>query len=137
MIDEMMKSDRVMLGLKGITFAPDSDFAMLSNKLVPWVMQSFTNNLAQLDPGLALLMSMELAKEKKDASLMDCVAGHKFTEAEMAVMKPDVYRIARASKLVRDKLVQMKLDAPELLPDSLRELEKTNFFTLVPEDKVR
>jgi hypothetical protein len=101
------------------------------------VMQAFTNGLAQRDPGLALLTAMELAREKKDPSIIDCVAGHKFTAEEIAVIQPDLYRIARQSKLVRDKLVQMKFDAPELSPESLRELENTNLFYLVPEDKVR
>jgi hypothetical protein len=91
-------------------------------------------NLARVDPGLALVTSMELAREQQDPSTMDMVAGHKFTEAEIAVIKPDVYRIARESKLVRDKLIQMKFEAPELSPAGLHELENTNLFILAPPD---
>ncbi len=134
----LRKSDWAMLELKIMNIAPDSpQFPVFSNPQAPWVMMSFTNNLAQADPGLALLVSMDLAREKKDPGLMDCVAGHKFTEAEVAVIKPDVFRIARQSKLVRDKLIQMKFDAPELSPVSLRELEKTNSFELLPEENIR
>jgi hypothetical protein len=128
---ELRKSLWAMLEVKSITFPPGSSFPMLSNRKVPWVMSAFTNNLAQVDPGLALLTSMELALEKKDTSIMDCVTGHEFTKAEIAVIKPDVYRIARASKLVRDKLLEMKFAAPELSAQSLHELENTNLFTLV------
>jgi hypothetical protein len=91
-------------------------------------------NLARVNPGLALVTSMELAREQQDPSTMDMVAGHKFTEAEIAVIKPDVYRIARESKLVRDKLIQMKFEAPELSPAGLHELENTNLFILAPPD---
>jgi hypothetical protein len=100
-----------------------------------WPMMALTNNLAQVDPGLALLISMEVAREKKDASILDAFASHKFSEAEIAVIKHDLYRIARASKLVRDKLIELKFDAPELSAAALRELENTNLFTLAPRDK--
>lgn len=137
-LDDMKKTDWAMLELKTMNIAPDSPkFPVISNTNAFWVMMSFTNNLAQADPGLALLISMELAREKNEPDLMDCVTGHKFTQAEIAVIKPDVYRIARQSKLVRDKLIEMKFDAPELSPESLRELENTNFFRLVPEEKIR
>jgi len=76
-----------------------------------------------------------LAMERKDASVMDVVSGHKFTAAEIAEVKPDVYRIARESKLVRDKLVEMKFDVPELSAAALTELADTNLFTLVPAEK--
>jgi hypothetical protein len=130
--DELRKAEWIAVGLKSITFSADSHFPMLSNEQIAWLMSPFTNNLAQIDPDLALLFSMALAPEKNDPSLMDCVAGHKFTEAEIAVIKPDVYRIARQSKLVRDKLIKMKFDAPELSPEVLHELENTNLFKLVP-----
>jgi hypothetical protein len=133
-VDDLRKADWAMLGLKSITFSPDSNFEMFTDEHVPWVIQSISN-MVEIDPGLALLVSMELAREKKEPSFIDCVAGHKFTEAEIAVIKPDVYRIARVSKLVRDKLVQMTFDAPELSPASLRDLENTNLFSLVPREK--
>jgi hypothetical protein len=133
---ETRKTVWAVLGLKSEWVSPvEADTPYVS--LNPSVMRAFTNNLAQEDPGLALLVSMELAREKKDATLMDCVAGHKFTKAEIAEIKPDVYRIARQSKLVRDKLVEMKFEAPELSPESLRALESTNYFTVMPEDTIR
>jgi len=84
------------------------------------------------DPGLALITSMELARETQDSSIMEVVSDHKFTETEIATIKPDVYRIARESKLVRDKLLAMKFDLPELSSEALNELANTNYFTLVP-----
>jgi hypothetical protein len=110
----------------------DEPFLILN---FPELMPAFTNDLPHLDPGLALLASMELAREQKNASLMDVVAGHKFSTAEMDVIKPDVYRIARESKFVRDKLLSMKLDAPALSSEILTELGRTNLFELVPEGK--
>ena len=135
MIDEMMKSDWVMLGLKGITFAPDSDFAMLSNKLVPWVMQSFTNNLAQLDPGLALLMSMELAKEKgcEPHGLRRRAQVH---GSRNGGDQTGLYRIARASKLVRTDGAD-EIGRAGVVAGQFARVGEANFFTLVPEDKVR
>jgi len=89
------------------------------------------HDLARIDPGLALVTAMEVAREGKDPAVLEVVSGHKFTEAEVAVIKPDVYRIARESKLVRDKLVEMKFDLPELSPDPLSELSNTNWFRSV------
>jgi hypothetical protein len=134
-LEDLRKADWALLASKSRNSPLSTDLALFSGSAAPWIMMSFTNDLARVDPGLGLLVSMELAREKKDPTIMDCVAGHKFTEAEIAVIKPDVYRIARGSKLVRDKLVEMKFDAPELSPASLRELENTNLFTLAPEEK--
>lgn len=74
---------------------------------------------------------MEVAREKNDATAMDLVADHNFSTAEIAIIKPELIRIARQSKLVRDKLSKMKFDDPELSPDALHELEDTNLFTLI------
>jgi hypothetical protein len=78
---------------------------------------------------------MELARENNDSRLMEVVADHKFTGAEIAMIKPELYRIARESKLVREELLKMHFDVPELSVTALSELESTNFFTLVPEDR--
>jgi hypothetical protein len=78
---------------------------------------------------------MELAREEKDAGMMDVVQGLKLTESEMAGIKPDVYRIARGSALVREKLIQMKFEVPELSADALTELSNTNWFRQVWSDK--
>ncbi len=95
------------------------------------VMRLLSNALAHQNPGLALLASMEVAREKNDATAMDLVADHNFSTAEIAIIKPELIRIARQSKLVRDKLSKMKFDDPELSPDALHELEDTNLFTLI------
>ena len=92
-------------------------------------------DLLHEDPGLALVTSMELARETKNTGNMDVVSGHKFTESEIAEVKPDVYLIARQSKLVRDKLLAMKFDVPELSAAALTELADTNLFTLVPAEE--
>lgn len=85
------------------------------------------------NPSLALLTSLQLAKEKRDTSYLDkLVSKHTFNEAEIVAIKPELYRMARSSKAVRDKLLAMKSQVPELSPQAIGELEKTNFFTLVP-----
>jgi len=84
--------------------------------------QFVTNDLPQLNPGLALLACMQLAMQKNDPGIMDPVVGHKFSIAETDAIKPEFYRLFWESKLVRDKLLQMKFDAPELSPQSLNEL---------------
>src|SRR5208283_5323910 len=49
---------------------------------------AFTNGLANLDPGLALLTSMELAMEKNDSNIMNVFTNHAFSSAEIAIIKP-------------------------------------------------
>ena len=124
-----------VLAWKGV-FVGDGPF-LKNNPLFMDKRPAVLNDLMREDTGLALVTSMELAREAKDPSVMDVVSGHKFTEAEVAEIKPDVYRIGRASKLVRDKLMQMKFDESDLSPQSLRELENTNLFILVPDQQVR
>lgn len=96
---------------------------------------ALTNQLSRLNPGLALLACMELAREKNDASVMDVVANHKLSVAEIAAIKPDLIRIARESKLIRDELSKMKFDDQELSPEGLRELESTNIFSHIPAEE--
>jgi hypothetical protein len=119
-----------------LTFAKDSEFfvSSFSNNFVP-----LSNDLKQVqDPRLALLWSLELARAKQDTSYLDAiVSGHKFSEADIAGIKPDVYKVARVSKSVREKCIQLKLDVPEFSPENLRELERTNLFHLIPEEKVQ
>jgi hypothetical protein len=97
----------------------------------------FTTNLTQIkDPSLALVTSLELTREKQNTSYLDSIVGkHKFSQAEIDSIKPDVYRLAHESKLVLDKLKAMNLNVPEFSAEALRELEKTNIFTLVPSGK--
>jgi hypothetical protein len=101
--------------------------------------QGFKAKMMQIkDPGLALVTSLELAAEKQDNSYLDSiVSNHKYSEEEIASIKPDIYRLAHEYKSVFDKLKAMKLDAPEFSPEALRELENTSLFTLVPAEKIR
>ena len=87
-------------------------------------------DLLRKDPGLALVASMELARETKDPDVLDIFLGHRFTAKEVSEVKPDVYRIARESKLIRDKLISMKIGVPELSTAALSELANTNIFRL-------
>jgi hypothetical protein len=104
-------------------------FRMLETQGLP-----ITNALAHVtDASVALLALLESAKEQRDADRLEAIARqHHFTGAEIASILPDIYRMAHQSKLVLDKLKTMKLDAPELSPESLHELENTNLFILPP-----
>jgi hypothetical protein len=87
---------------------------------------------------LALLMSLQLTRKKQDTGYLDAIVSkHKYSDTEIAAIKPELYRIARSSKAVRDKLREMKLQVPALSAEVMKELENTNFLTLVPEEKNR
>jgi hypothetical protein len=82
---------------------------------------------------LALLASLQLTREKQDTSYLDAIVSkHTYSEAEIAGIKPELVRIARSSKAVRDKLKVINLNAPEFSPQALDELANTNFLMLVP-----
>ena len=88
------------------------------------------------NPKLALLASLQLTNEKQDTSYLDAIVSkHAYTEAEIASIKPDLYRMARSSKAIRDKLTEMKSQVPALSPEALSELENNSFLTLVREEK--
>lgn len=93
-----------------------------------------TNNLDKIqDPGLALLKSLEQSRGKQDTSYLDAiVSAHKFSEVEIASVKPDIYRLVHESPLALDKLKTMKLEVLEFSPKAVEELADTNLFTLVP-----
>ena len=81
------------------------------------------------NPSLALLTALQLTREKQDTGYLDeMIKEHTFTEAEIVAIKPELYRMARSSKAVRDKLLAMKSQVPELSPVALGELANTNFF---------
>jgi hypothetical protein len=86
------------------------------------------------NPDLALLASLQLTREKQDTSYLDAIVDkHTYTAEEITSIKPELYRMARSSKAVRDKLRAMKFQVPELSPETLDELADTNLFTLIPE----
>jgi len=90
------------------------------------------------DPKLALLASLQLTREKQDTSYLDTIVGkHKYSEEEIAGIEPELYRIARSSKAVRDKLKEMKSQVTALSPQVLSGLENTNFLTPVLAEKNR
>jgi hypothetical protein len=85
------------------------------------------------DPRLALLASLQLTRENRDTSYLDSIVEkHVYTEAEIASIKPELTRMARSSKAVRDKLMEMKSQVPELSPAALRELADTNSILVLP-----
>jgi hypothetical protein len=119
------------LGVKDALFR-DAD-ANFFGRVIPRIPR-LQEDLKQIEsPILALLASLQLTREKQDTSQLDEVVGkHTFSEAEINAIKPELDRMARSSKAVRDKLTQMKSQISELSPEHLAELEQTNFFTLVP-----
>jgi hypothetical protein len=90
-----------------------------------------TNQLTDLAPGVALLAALELAREKNDITIMDIVANHRFSRAEIAMIKPDLIRIAREYPQVRERLSKLKFDDPELTPSGINDLYNTNIFSHV------
>lgn len=94
----------------------------------------FREDLTKItNPNLALLASLQLARENQDTTYLDAVVSkHTYTEEEIASIQPELDRMARSSKAVRDKLKEMKSQVPELSPEVLDELANTNFFELVP-----
>jgi hypothetical protein len=84
------------------------------------------------DPGLALLTSLQLTREKQDTGQLDEFVGkHVFSATEIAAIKPDVERMARSSMAVREKLRQMRPQVPEFSPGYLAEMGETNYLALV------
>ena len=96
------------------------------------VTQVFSNDFAKLSPGVALLASMELAREKNDAGIMNRISEHSFSTTETDVIKPDLIRIARKSSLVREQLSKMSFADPELSPGGLHELERNADIRIMP-----
>ena len=122
------------LGLKTIDVMGRGDFIYLTPKAP--IMAAITNDLVLGDPGLALLVSMEMARESKNPAIMETAARHKFTAGEVQAIKPDLCRIARESKLVRDKLLDMKTDLPGLPPEDLQDLGNSNICIPVTLDEL-
>jgi hypothetical protein len=85
------------------------------------------------DPRLALLLSLEYAREDRVVeSLAQTVKNHAFSQEELESIKPELYELARASGKVREKLIEMKFDGPDFAPERIGVLGNTNLFTLVP-----
>lgn len=92
--------------------------------LVANVAPGFTTNLYRVrSPCLALITSLELTREKQDTSYLDSIINqHRYSDAEAASVKSDVYRLFNESQLVRDKLESLKVGVPEFSPETLREM---------------
>jgi hypothetical protein len=87
------------------------------------------------NPCLALLASLQLTKEKQDTSYLDnIIRKHIYNEDEITSISPELTRMARSSKAVRDKLLAMKSILPELSPEALSDLANTNSFLTLPQD---
>jgi hypothetical protein len=133
-VDLIAKSDGLE---KKIWTALGITTAFLGNGSLPFaaISSGLTNDFVKIkDPQLALVLSLELARNKQDLPYLDSIVSqHKFTEPEIASIKPDVYRLAHESPLALDKLKALKVDVPEFSAKALRELaDTTNVFTLVP-----
>ena len=88
------------------------------------------------NPSLALIASLQLTREKQDTSHLDeLVEAHSFVEAEIAAIKPELDRMARSSKAVREKLRAMKSRIPGLSPEDLAEMEQTNLLTSASQER--
>jgi len=94
-----------------------------------------TNTLPQLNSSLALLACMQLAEARQNPAILDAVRGCKLNNQEFGAIRPEFYWLAQSSSLVRDKLIEMKLDLPEASPERLKKLGDTNVFELVQVDK--
>jgi hypothetical protein len=92
--------------------------AVRNNRCLETLEQFVTNDLPRLNASLALLACMQLALQKNDPSIMDTIASYR-SSVDFSAIKPEFYRIVRSSKLVRDKLMQMKCDTPELSPSAV------------------
>jgi hypothetical protein len=96
-----------------------------------------TNDFSKVkDPGLALVLSLALAKNGQDLTNIDTIVSqHKFTQAEIDGIKSDVYRLAHESPPALEKLKTLNLDVPEFSAKALVELADTNVLTLVRSDQ--
>lgn len=98
----------------------------------PGIMRTLSNGLVRTNASLALLGFAELAAEKRNSDVMDVLTNHQFQVSEIAAVKPDLIRVARQSKLVREKLAQMNLNDADVSSNAMQELSSSNLFTLVP-----
>ena len=94
----------------------------------------FCEDLKQVrNPDLALLASLQLTREDLDATYLDTiVTNHIYTVSDIASIKPELYRMARSSKAVREKLMAMKVQIPELSLAAINELTNANYLMLAP-----
>lgn len=135
LIEEANDEHKMMwaaLQLKRLETAQE-DFPYLTKFLngVAVLQNALTDYYDKLSPGLALLVSMELARERNDVSDLRMSFSHRFSLEETASVKADLIRIARASKLVRTNLAKMTFDDPELAPETWQGLDETNLFKVV------
>jgi len=95
---------------------------------------NFKNDLDKIqNAGLALLVSLELARENMDGGNVDAIIGrHKYTYNEINSILPELTRMARTSKAVRDKLLRMNLPIGDLIQPDISKLEDANYLTKVP-----
>jgi hypothetical protein len=115
------------ISLKSIeTISEDQKY--LSSKIN--AAEFFTNRLFHTDYSLALLVSMELAVEKNDASVMNVLLNHKFSASEISIIKPDIIRLARHFKLIRDQLMKMHIEDTDFSPNHLIEMERAKIIVL-------
>jgi hypothetical protein len=110
----------------------DTDYFTMLMRRIPRLRDDLKN---VRNPCLALLASLQLTREMQETSYLDAIVNkHKYTEEEIKSIKPELMRMARSSKAVRDKLMEMKSQVPDLSPLALSELADTNSFLILPQE---
>jgi hypothetical protein len=132
MIDQAVSSEQAVwtaLGMQYARWRGPEDTTFLTT-----MFPRLSKDLQKIEnPALALLAAMQLTREKQTSGYLDgIVSNHSYTEGEIAAIRPELVRMARSSKAVRERLRQLKSRAPELSAEALDGLANTNFFTVAP-----
>jgi hypothetical protein len=114
----------VALGIEAATYrgVNDDQFFFATSELKQ---AGFADLLSRVkDPNVALLACLELAREKAETGYLDAmVSSHRYSEAEIAPILPDIWRMTHESQLVVEKLRRLKLNVPQFSPENLRDLD--------------
>jgi hypothetical protein len=133
LIDKAKSPDQAIWTMLGVQYATWRDAEKTFFSRTASILPRVRDDLEKIeDPALALLVWSQLNREEKNTSYLDTIVSkHVYTEEEIAGIKPELYRMARSSKRVRDKLLELRSQAPQLSSHALDELPNTNLFTLV------
>ena len=122
--------NQAVLAVLALKYQENRSDPFLSN--TEKVQQACSHNFARLRPGVALVGVAEMAKERNDTNIMNALSKDKLSPAELEAVKPELIRIARGSELVRKQFLKMNLADPDLSPEGILELGRTNLFSLAP-----
>jgi hypothetical protein len=132
MVDDAAGSEQAVwtaLGMQYARWRGPEDASFLTS-----MFERISDDLQKIEnPNLALLALLQLSREKQGSSYLEVVvSNHSYSELEIAAIKPELVRMARSSRAVRDRLKQVRSRSPELSPEALDELANTNWLTLAP-----